>query len=623
MNVEPGMHVTCGGEHYVITHLLSLDSILAKNQSSGKSESLSIADLSPYVPSPKDVPEDVKELSAITDEQWAEAESWYENIKSLFNVPSRTRTMVEEVAKKTGVSIATIYRKIAKWEQTELVSSLRPAKHTGGMGKSRLEEDREAILQRIIGTTYLNKQKPDLQHTYESLQQAFRSAGLRAPHKNTLRNRINSISQKEKDEARLGPDIAAKKHSAYPGHFPGGDFPLAVVQIDHTKFDVSLLDDRDREPIGRPWVTLMIDVFSRMVLGYYISLDPPNTMSAGLCIANAILTKENLLKKYDIKASWPCWGKMTKIHADNAGEFRGKMLRRACKEYGIDLEWRPVKKPRYGAHIERLLGTVLNKVHSLPGTTFSNIKERGKYDSEGNAIMTMSEFERWFLLYITGVYHQKIHSSLHRPPIKQYESGILGTDEIPGRGFPQKITDEDRLLLNVMPYEERTVQEYGIVIEYVYYFADVLRRWVNSRDPKNQSKRRKFIFKRHPNDISVVYFFDPEVNQYFRIPYRDTSHPPVSIWEFRRALKRLKDQGIEEVDEAMIFDSYAQMRAIEEKAAQETKHMRRERQRRENNQNISKPRTADNLVNNSREDSRTDDVDSYASIPAYEEREEL
>ena len=127
----------------------------------------------------------------------------------------------------------------------------------------------------------------------------------------------------------------------------------------------------------------MIDVFSRMVLGYYISLDPPNTMSAGLCIVNGILTKDKVLEKFGIKNSWPCWGKMTKIHADNAGEFRGKMLRRACKEYNIDIEWRPVKKPHYGAHIERLLGTILKKVHSIPGTTFSNIVERGKYDSEG------------------------------------------------------------------------------------------------------------------------------------------------------------------------------------------------------------------------------------------------
>lgn len=37
-------------------------------------------------------------------------------------------------------------------------------------------------------------------------------------------------------------------------------------------------------------------------------------------------------------------------------------------------EWRPVAKPRYGAHIERLLGTLNEEIHGLAGTTFSNPK---------------------------------------------------------------------------------------------------------------------------------------------------------------------------------------------------------------------------------------------------------
>ena len=372
-----------------------------------------------------------------------------------------------------------------------------------------------------------------------------------------------------------------------------------------------------------PWVTLMIDVFSRMVLGYHISLDPPGTMSAGLCIANAMLPKEKILEKFGLKASWACWGKPTKIHADNAGEFRGKMLKRACKDYQTDLEWRPVKKPHYGAHIERLLGTILRKVHSIPGTTFSNIEERGKYDSEGNAILTMSEFEEWFLNYVTGVYHQKVHSSLKRSPIKQYELGILGNEEVVGRGLPRRITDEDRLLLDLMPYEERTIQEYGIVIERVHYFADVLRRWVKARDPQDQTKKRKFIFKRSPKDISVVYFLDPELNQYFRVPYRDTSRPPMSIWEFRRARKRLEDQGVKEIDEEMIFDSYARMLAIEANAAQETKRTRRNRQRKVEDQKSPKPKTADDEVSNRSTARGSADVDDSVDVPPFDELEEL
>lgn len=620
MNVAPGAHVSCGGVHYVITHLLSLETVLAKNQESGKSEPLKIADLLPYEREHQSGEEEVKELSSIPDEEWDEAGRWREILEPLLNVPRRTRDMVEKIAQNVGVHATTIYRKLARLNQTGRTSSLQPLARDGGKGRSRLGEEREAILQHVLSTEYQDKPKLDIERIYKVLQGAYKAAGLRPPHKNTLIHRINAI---KKNRERLGTGDAGTRRAAYPGHFPGGDFPLAVAQIDHTKFDVMVVDDRDREPIGRPWVTLMIDVFSRMVLGYHISLDPPNSMSVALCVVNAILPKEKTLDQFGIKNPWPCWGKMAMIHADNAGEFRGKVLGRACEEYGIDLEWRPVKKPHYGAHVERLLCTILKKVHSIAGTTFSNIAERGEYDSEGNAVMTMSEFEHWFLLYITGVYHQHVHSALNRPPIKQYEAGILGTEEVPGRGLPQKITDEDLLLLDLMPYEERTIQEYGVVIEHVHYFSDVLRRWVNEPDPANPTWKRKFIFKQHPNDISVIYFFDPEIRQYFRVPYRNTSHPPMSIWEFRRARRRLIEMGKTEVDEDMIFESYAQMRALEEKAARETKRTRRERQRRTNNQKFARPKTADDFHDNFRDDNRSYDVEKFAAIPPFEEREEL
>jgi hypothetical protein len=37
-----------------------------------------------------------------------------------------------------------------------------------------------------------------------------------------------------------------------------------VVQIDHTLLDIILVDDLHRLSIGRPWITLAIDVFSRI-----------------------------------------------------------------------------------------------------------------------------------------------------------------------------------------------------------------------------------------------------------------------------------------------------------------------------------------------------------------------
>src|SRR6516162_8329168 len=132
------------------------------------------------------------------------------------------------------------------------------------------------------------------------------------------------------------------------GNFPTPERALGVIQIDHTKVDVILVDDLTRQPVGRPWITLAIDVFSRMIAGFYVSFDPPGAMSTGLCLAHAILLKSILLAKYGITTPWPICGRIQRLHLDNAKEFHGTMLDRACLNYGIELQWRQVKKPWYG-----------------------------------------------------------------------------------------------------------------------------------------------------------------------------------------------------------------------------------------------------------------------------------
>ncbi len=119
--------------------------------------------------------------------------------------------------------------------------------------------------------SYLNKQKRSIKKTADEIKRTFANAQIKPPHNNTIRNRILAVSEKQRDKERFGAKIASEKHDAFPGHFPGADWPLAVVQIDHTKFDIMLVDDIHRLCIGRPWVTPAIDVFSRMVVGLRLS----------------------------------------------------------------------------------------------------------------------------------------------------------------------------------------------------------------------------------------------------------------------------------------------------------------------------------------------------------------
>jgi putative transposase len=200
-----------------------------------------------------------------------------------------------------------------------------------------------------------------------------------------------------------------------------------------------------------------------------------------------------------------------------------------------------------------------------------------------------------------------------------YEEGIFGTNEKPGTGLPARITDEDRLRLDFIPYIERTIQGYGVVIEEIHYYHDVLRRYINARDPDNPKNKRQFIFKRDPRDISRIYFYDPEVKLYYAIPYRDISHPPMSIWELREVRRQLEAEGHESVNEQLIFDAYERMRRQEEESVRETKKARRSRQRRADHQKAERPKTAEEY---------TTGVENFRpaeapGITPFEEMEEL
>jgi putative transposase len=580
MTVVPDSKVEANGQAYRITHILDFEAVLAQNIETGRVERLFIKDLLPATNKKKLESEQStdKDLGLIQDKDWQEAQRRFSIIRPLLNISVRTREMVAEIAETNKVHSTTIYRWIRTYENASRISALIPTKSSGGRGQSRLKPEVEEILKATIEDFYLSKQQRNMQHTCMEVERRCRNAGIEPPHSNTIRNRITALTDREKLERRRGKKAHREKYAPAINHFPGADYPLSVIQIDHTKVDIILVDEIDRRPIGRPWITLAIDVFSRMVFGFYISFDPPSALSVGLCLSQAILPKDKWLAKFDIQTPWYCWGMPKTIHADNAKEFRGNMLKRACQEHSIDLQWRPVATPHWGGHIERLLGTFLTEIHRLPGTTFSNPQQRGEYNSEKEAVFTLSEFEKWLTIYIVEIYHQKLHSAIKTTPARKYEDGIFGTKNNPGIGLPARVLDEESLRLDFMPYVERKIKQYGVVIDEIHYYHDVLRRFINAPDPENPEETMDFTFRRDPRDLSVIYFFDPELNQYFPIPYRDTSHPPISIWEFRETRRILKQEGHEQVNEQLIFDAYEKLRTQEETSKKQTKKAKRRKE---------------------------------------------
>ena len=575
LTIEEGEVVLVAGHLGTIVEILDLDTVIVSSLESGLSKTVKIADIRPYKEHVRSVPE----LDALDQEQIKVAKQRLEYIHPLLNVTHRTRNRVEHRAHEVGLHPSTLYDWLQTFESTKQLSSLASRKRSD-RGKKRLPQEVEAIVEKVIEEEYLTRQKKSGAYICREIRRLCFEAELTPPHDNTVRKRLKSIPAHKVTAKRVGIKAAKEKYTESKGAFPGADWPLAVVQIDHTQLDIILVDDIHRQPIGRPWITLAMDVFSRMVTGFHVSLDPPSATSVGLCLSHSVLPKEKWMAERGIDGGWPCYGFPKTIHADNAKEFRGESLKLICDQYGMNLEWRPVARPNFGAHVERLLGTFAKDIHSLPGTTFSNTQERGKYDSEKRAAFTISEFETWLSVNVVQVYHCSLHSALSMSPIERYKQGIFGDDERPGSGLPDLVVDEEKLCLDFLPFVERSVQQYGVAVDKVRYWHDVLRPWINSEDPYNKKQKRKFKFRRDPRDISTIWFFDPEIQIYYPIPYRDTSHPPVSIWELREAKRKLSEAGRDAIDEKMIFEAMARLRELEESSQANTKAAKRTRQRR-------------------------------------------
>jgi len=428
LSVMPGSIVVSEGKRFKITHVLGVDSVLVKNLESNAVERLRVDLIRPFR---EDTAADGvvaagQDIEDICDEDWKEAQRRFAVIRPLIEDSCRTREKVQVAAAAEGVSTGTLYEWIRAYNEAGQLSALIPQKRGRKRGQTGLDPAAEKIIETAIKEIYLSKQRQKPQDVVDHVAYLCRNAGIRPPHANTVRNRLKELRPGKVLKARGMGDKARNLFAPIMGSFPGADFPLAVVQIDHTEADVIVVEEITRLPMGRPTITLAIDVYSRMVTGCYVSMEKPSAVAAGMCLARAMMPKNEYLADLEVPGDWPVWGKIGTVHCDNAKEFRGAMLSKACQQYGIDLQMRPVKVPHYGGHIERLMGTSAGEIRKLPGATFSSPKERKGYDSEKESALTLREFEQRLADFIVNVYHQRRHSELNVPPRRQWEIGLLG-----------------------------------------------------------------------------------------------------------------------------------------------------------------------------------------------------
>jgi putative transposase len=163
IELRPGATIRCGDHRYLITHLLDLESVLAREEESGKVERLYLKDL--IATQPDDPDDQACELSSVDEADWQTAEERLATIRPLLGDVRRTRESVSIQAQAAKVHTATVYHWLKLYERTGRVSALLPTRHNGGRGKSRLSEEVEAIINDTLENYYLKQQKPSAQKT--------------------------------------------------------------------------------------------------------------------------------------------------------------------------------------------------------------------------------------------------------------------------------------------------------------------------------------------------------------------------------------------------------------------------------------------------------------------------
>ena len=468
----------------------------------------------------------LERISSCSDAQWLELEARAKMLRAVAELPPRSRRRsiaTQEAALLLGASLASTYRWLSRYDGQ--IEDLLPAPPGQPRGRLRLAAPVQAAIDHGIRKHHLSKQKFRLSETVRRIQADCNRLGLRPPSRKAIQARLDSLDQREVARYR-GELLRAEKLSVRSGSYDVRS-PMAVWQVDHTVMDVMVVSSIEGIVIGRPYLTLIVDVASRMIAGFYISLDPPSSRNVAAALLQAVSPKDEILKGLGILGNWPIHGLPDALHTDNASEFaKAAGYRRGCANYHIELVLRDVGKPRDGGHIERLIGTMMGRVHFLPGTTFSNPKQRERYRSEVEARLTIDELQHWFAQEVLD-YHDRRHSMLGISPREAWETMCREQQIVPR--MPRNM---EHFYIGFLPSKNARIQRQGIqfkTLEYAGPELSELRRYGAS----------SVEFRFDPNDLSAV-FVQSRTGTWTPISIRHQARPSLTMWEVDAEIRRRK-----------------------------------------------------------------------------------
>ena len=438
--------------------------------------------------------------------------------------------LVQEVKDKPQPSFISVYRWLKKYKQSEGdIHSLVSNVSKKGNRKSRLAPEVHSIIQQAIEEVYLSRNQGSVKDTYDRVivliveenqyRQSLNLPELKIPSYVTVGKIIKKIPSHERDRARLGKRTADLIHQPVSiGRGANPTRPLEVVEIDHSLLPFYVLDNEYRLPVGLPWLTSAVDLYSQTVIGYYLTFDTPSYLSVMYCLLHSIRSKEYVKSKYrHVKNDWNSYGLMETLKVDNGSDFRGKSLEDACRELKITLEFCPVRMPWYKGTVERFFGGVQKQLGSqIPGNC-GKFLESNDYDPKKQAVVTLQEFQEIIHKFFIDIHNQSSHTKLKSTRASVWNHGV--------ESYPVSLpSSDDNLRVLLGDIDERTIQREGIVLEYIYYNSDRLQALrdhyeaTDLRRSNNRKGKEKAKFKYNRNELSVIYVFDPQTREYIAVP---------------------------------------------------------------------------------------------------------
>jgi putative transposase len=249
--------------------------------------------------------------------------------------------------------------------------------------------------------------------------------------------------------------------------------PNETWQADHTPLDLWVLDEHGQP--ARPWLTVILDDYSRAVAGYSLSLHAPSALQTALALRQAIWHKAD--------AHWRVCGIPGVFYTDHGSDFTSRHLEQVAADIEMRLIFSEKGEPRGRGKIERFFETV-NQLFlcELPGYTPPGT-------APATPTLTVPELDERLQHFVVETYHQRTHGETGQAPLTRWEAaGFLPC-------LPESLEKLDLLLLTVP--KPRQVHQDGIHLHGLRYIDLTLAAYVGEDvvvryDPRDMAEVRVY-----------------------------------------------------------------------------------------------------------------------------------